>query len=254
MMKQLVRPLTAITLALLLTSGGPTPSFAQSASQNPTTPAQTTVGTGTIPPVSLGLSKYNYSRAPKAFPNLIAPYSPVSIPGPSLTNSPRIEQLIHDGKLNLSLQDTIELALENNLDIVVARYNVWFADTDLLLTAGGGVGRGTAGASVPFSQANIPFLNFDPQITGNYSIDSRIIPVNNPFISGTGTAGVTALAAHTTTLNTTYAQGFSPGTTFFTQWNKTRSPSSSPPALFNPAVQSHISIGIHQQMLNSFTV
>src|SRR5215469_5664549 len=219
MMKQLVRPLTAIWLALFLASGAPTTSFAQNVGQNPTTPAQTTVGTGSTPPISLGMSKYSYTRAPKAFPNLIAPYRPVSIPTPSFTNSPRIEQLIHEGKLPLSLQDTIELALENNLDIVVARYNVWFADTDLLRTAGGGVGRGTAGASLPFSQASIPSLNFDPQIAGNYSIDSRIIPVNNPFISGTGTAGVTALSAHNTTLNTSYAQGFSPGTTFFTQWN-----------------------------------
>src|SRR5215472_9279797 len=149
MMKQLVR-LKAILLASVLAVGTSSPAFAQSASQNPTTPAQTTVGTGATPPISLGMSKYNYSRAPKAFPNLIAPYNPVSIPSPSLTNSPRIEQLIHDGKLELSLQDAIELALENNLDIVVARYNVWFADTDLLRTAGGGVGRGTAGASFPF--------------------------------------------------------------------------------------------------------
>ena len=252
MMKQLVRSLTATWLALFLAFGATTPSLAQNAGQNPPAPAQTTVGTGTLPPISLGLSKYNYSRAPRAFPNLIAPYNPVSIPGPQLTNSPRIEQLIHDGKLNLSLQDTVELALENNLDIVVARYNVWFADTDLLRTAGGGVGRGTTGASVPFSQANIPFLTFDPQITGNYSIDSRIIPVNNPFISGTGNAGVTALAAHTTTLNTTYAQGFSPGTTFFTQWNNTRSSSSSPAVLFNPDVQSSISVGFQQQLLNGF--
>jgi len=252
MMKQLVRPLTAIWLALFLASGAPSPSLAQNAAQNPTTPAQTTVGTGSAPPISLGISKYNYSRAPKAFPNLIAPYRPVSIPVPALTNSPRIEQLIHDGKLELRLQDSIELALENNLDIVVARYNVWFADTDLLRTAGGGVGRGTAGASLPFSQANIPFLNFDPQITGAYSIDSRIIPVNNPFISGTGTAGVTALSSHTTTLNTTYAQGFSPGTTLFTQWNNTRASSSSPAVLFNPDVQTNISIGLQQQLLNGF--
>jgi len=252
MMKQLVRPLTAITLALLLASGAPTPSFAQSASQNPTTPAQTTVGTGATPPISLGMSKYNYSRAPKAFPNLIAPYNPVSIPSPSLTNSPRIEQLIHDGKLELSLQDAIELALENNLDIVVARYNVWFADTDLLRTAGGGVGRGTAGASFPFSQANIPFLSFDPQLVGNYSVDSRVVPVNNPFISGTGIRSISSLPIHTSTFNTQYSQGFSPGTTMFVTWDNTRSSSESPALLFNPSVQSSINIGFQQQLLNGF--
>ena len=252
MMKQFVRPLTASLLALLLAVGTTTTAFAQSTGQNPSTPAQTTVGTGTTPPISLGMAKYNYSRAPKAFPNLIAPYKGVDIPSPELTNSPKIEQLIHDGKLELSLQDAIELALENNIDIIVARYNVWFADTDLMRTAGGGVGRGTAGASVPFSQANIPFLAFDPQINGTYSIDSRIVPVNNPLLSGTGIVGVTSLAAHTTTLNTQYSQGFSPGTTMFTSWNNTRASSSSTAVLFNPYVQSTLNVGFQQQLLNGF--
>src|SRR5215510_14863090 len=170
MMKQLVRPLTAIWLALFLASGAP--SLAQSAAQNPPTPAQTTVGTGSTPPISLGMSKYNYSRAPKAFPNLIAPYSGVNIPSSNLTNSPKIDQLIHDGKLQINLQDAIELALQNSLDIEVARYNVWFADTDILNTMGGGVGRGTTGASLPYSPANVPFLNFDPTVTGTVSFDS----------------------------------------------------------------------------------
>src|SRR6476660_7469895 len=198
MMKQLVRPLTAICLALLLALGASSPSLAQNAAQNPTTPAQTTVGTGALPPISLGMSKYSYSRAPKGFPNLIAPYSGINIPSSNLTNSPKIEQLIHDGKLEISLQDAIELALQNSLDIEVARYNVWFADTDLLNTAGGGVGRGTAGASFPFSQANVPFLSFDPTVTGLVSIDSQMVPVNNPFLSGTGTSAlVTGLGVHT---------------------------------------------------------
>src|SRR4030095_9451407 len=197
MMKQLVRPLTAICLAFLLALGASSPSFAQNAAQNPTTPAQTTVGTGSLPPISLGMSKYSYSRAPKAFPNLIAPYSGINIPSSNLTNSPKIEQLIHDGKLEISLQDAIELALQNSLDIEVSRYNVWFADTDLLNTAGGGVGRGTAGASFPFSQANVPSLSFDPIVTGLVSIDSQLVPVNNPFLSGTGTAAlITGLGVH----------------------------------------------------------
>jgi hypothetical protein len=67
------------------------------------------------------MAKYNYSRAPKAFPNLIAPYTGGNIPSPNLTNSPKIEQLIHDGKLEISLQDAVELALQNSMDIEVAR-------------------------------------------------------------------------------------------------------------------------------------
>ena len=253
MMKQLVRPLMAIWLALFLAFGACSPSFAQSATQNPTTPAQTTVGTGTLPPISLGMAKYNYSRAPKGFPNLIAPYTGGNIPSPSLTNSPKIEQLIHEGKLEISLQDAIELALQNSLDIEVARYNVWFADTDLLRTAGGGVGRGTSGASFPFSQANVPFLSFDPTVTGTVSFDSQVVPVNNPFLSGTGTAAlVTGLGIHTNQYNFGVSDGFSPGTTVSVNWDNTRSSSSSPVNFFNPSVQSSLYVSISQQLLNGF--
>ncbi|HEU0368280.1 MAG TPA: TolC family protein [Candidatus Acidoferrum sp.] len=252
-MKQLVRPLMAIWLALFLAFGACSPSFAQSATQNPTTPAQTTVGTGTLPPISLGMAKYNYSRAPKIFPNLIAPYTGGNIPSPSLINSPKIEQLIRDGRLEISLQDAIELALQNSLDIEVARYNVWFADTDLLRTAGGGVGRGTAGASFPFSQANVPFLSFDPTVTGTVSFDSQVVPVNNPFLSGTGTAAlVTGLGIHTNQYNFGVSDGFSPGTTVSVNWDNTRSSSSSPVNFFNPSVQSSLYVSISQQLLNGF--
>jgi outer membrane protein TolC len=253
MKKQFVRPLTATLLAAILVLGTATPSFAQNAGQNPSTPAQTTVGTGTTPPISLGMAKYSYSRAPKAFPNLIAPYTGATIPSPELTNSPKIEQLIHDGKLELSLQDAIELALQNSLDIVVARYNVWFADTDLLKTAGGGFGRGTAGASLPFSQASVPSLNFDPTVTGTVSIDSQLVPVNNPFIAGTGlTAIVSGLAIHTSQYNFGVSEGFSPGTTVGLAWNNTRSSSSSAFNAFNPSVQSSLYVNISQQLLNGF--
>jgi outer membrane protein len=256
MMKQFARQLVATFLAGILLSGTTSSAFGQNPpqqdQQNPQTPAQTTVGAGATPSVSLGTSKFSYTRAPRAFPNLIAPYKPISIPDPGLVNSPRIDQLIHENKLELTLQDAVDLALENNMDIVVARYNIWYADTDILRTLGGGVGRGTSGASIPFSQANIPGLLFDPQVTGTYSIDSRVIPVNNPFTSGTGTAGITALSAHTSTFNTQWAQGFSPGTSMFVSWNNTRSSSTSPAILFNPSVESSINIGFQQQLLNGF--
>ncbi|HSC45582.1 MAG TPA: TolC family protein [Candidatus Acidoferrum sp.] len=251
MMKQLVRSLTAALLATLLTVGSAAPGFAQNAGQNQSAPAQTTVGTGTMPPISLGMSKYSYTHAPKPFPNLFAPYSGFNIPSSNLSNSPKIEQLIHDGKLEISLQDAIELALQNSLDIEVSRYNVWYADTDLLATAGGGVGRGTAGASFPFSQANVPFLSFDPTITGTVSFDSQVVPVNNPFIAGTGTTTtITGLPIHTNQYNFGVAQGFSPGTTVSVNWDNTRSSSGSAFNSFNPSVQSALYVGIQQQLLN----
>ena len=50
--------------------------------------------------------------------------------------------LVRDGKLYLSLKDAIDLALENNLDLAIARYNLPIADTDILRTQAGGFFRG----------------------------------------------------------------------------------------------------------------
>src|SRR5690242_19535829 len=74
--------------------------------------------------------------------NPIDAYRPSQVPEPELKNSQRLYQLIRDGKLYLSLNDAIELALEDNLDLAIARYNLPIADTDILRTRAGGVFRG----------------------------------------------------------------------------------------------------------------
>src|SRR5271156_3994294 len=89
-------------------------------------------------PVSLGLSKHDYSYGPRAFPPPLAPYRPAGIEPPDLANSPRIDQMTHDGKLQLTLQDAVELSLENSLDILIQRYTPWLAGTDILLAKAGG--------------------------------------------------------------------------------------------------------------------
>jgi hypothetical protein len=76
------------------------------------------------------------------FPNPIAPYKPRYLSAPNLSNTARIDQLMHDGKLYLSLNDAIALALENNLDIAIARYNLNIADTDILRAKAGAVTLG----------------------------------------------------------------------------------------------------------------
>ena len=251
MMTQFARPLMATLLAVLLAVGTLSPVYAQDAPavQSPT--GEPRPANSPSPTVSLGSSKYNYTRGPRSFPNLIAPYYPISIPEPGATNTPKLEQMIHDGKLELTLQDAVELALANNMDIVVARYNPWFADTDILKTESGGTGRGTAGASFPFSTANIPFLSFDPLITGRVLFDQIAVPVNNPFLAGTGSTLVGAVSAHTAEYNFAVSQGFSSGTTVNLAWDNTRS-SSSALNLFNPAVQSSLYVTVSQQLLNGF--
>jgi len=81
-----------------------------------------------------------YAKPRAAFPVVTAPYTPRHVEAPNLANTPRIDQLMHDGKLYISMNDAVSLALENNLDIAIARYNLNIADTD--------VWRAKAGASI----------------------------------------------------------------------------------------------------------
>ena len=74
----------------------------------------------------------DYAKPKRAFPNVIAPYTTRNVPPPDLTNTQRIDQLMRDGKIYLSMDDAVALALENNLDIAIARYNANIADTEIL--------------------------------------------------------------------------------------------------------------------------
>ena len=74
--------------------------------------------------------------------NPINTYRATLVPQPNLANSARIDSLAHDGVLELSLKDAISLALENNLDLAIARYNIPIAQSDILRTQAGGSFRG----------------------------------------------------------------------------------------------------------------
>src|SRR6202522_697344 len=69
-------------------------------------------------------------------------YRATRVPQLNLANSPRIDTLVKNGVLELSLKDAIALALENNLDIAIARYNLPIAAADVLRTQAGGTFRG----------------------------------------------------------------------------------------------------------------
>ena len=65
------------------------------------------------------------------------PYRPSRLPPVSMANSTRLGDLLRAGKLYLSLQDAIALALENNLDVELQRYAPAIAESDLLRAKGG---------------------------------------------------------------------------------------------------------------------
>ena len=240
------RPLLASILAAVLAGSPVTTAFAQ---EPASPPVPHTVAQGAVP-ISLGVTKHDYTHAPKPFPNLFAPYTSQYVDPGVLTNSPRLEQLIHDGKLSLSLQDAIALALENSMDIVVSRYNPWMADVSLLKTRAGGYSYGTPGSISYGSTANLPSLLYDPLITQTIQVADVTTPINNPFTSGIGTttSGVFGLVSHSAIYNTQYQQNFVTGTSFTAAWDNTRS-SSNADNFFNPYVQSSLAVTISQPLL-----
>ncbi|MGH9740891.1 MAG: TolC family protein [Candidatus Acidiferrum sp.] len=256
-----MRSLLAVVLTSLLAGGPFSPIFAQSPAQNPpSNPAAAPPaadGSSIAPVSSLGLSKHDFSRGPSAFPNILKPYESIHIERPVLTNSPRLDQLIHDGKLEISLQDAVELALENSLDIAVQRYYPWIADAGILNAKSGSQGFGTPGASYSGSSASInPFtftiLTFDPIISSTTSVADITTPINNPFISGTGTSSLFDIQSHSFQSNNSYSQTFETGTNLSVNWDNARTSSTSSANFFNPTVQSSLSFSVTQPLLNGF--
>jgi outer membrane protein len=85
------------------------------------------------------------AEAPSALNSLIFSFGGYRAPRvPELPMRPQtaVDGLVRDGKLYLSLHDAIVLAVQNNLDVEVSRYNLLIADTDLTRAQGGGNLRG----------------------------------------------------------------------------------------------------------------
>ncbi len=247
MIGRLCRVSLAVTLAALMALA---PAFAQQQAPQQggsAPPAQPQPANRAIP-----VSNQDFTYGKRWWPNIIAPYTQTAIPEPVLTNAPHIEQMVSGGKLSLSLQDAVDLALLNNLSIVIERYVPWIAEASILHTlSGGGTTSGPVGAL-----GTIPSLSFDPQVVSTFSMDQRTIPVNNPLTAGTGGSSsfgtFSTLNAHTTTGDLQYSQAFHTGTSFSASFNNVRGSSSSTATFFDPFVQSNFIFTASQQLLNGF--
>jgi outer membrane protein TolC len=199
---------------------------------------------GDIPPRTVNL-KLDYSAGRKWFPDIAGPYTPMKSVEPTLTNSPRIEQLLQGGKLVLSLQDAISLALENNLAIDVERYTPWLDEAALLRAKSGMNG----------------LVPFDPTFTSNLNIQDSVTPLNNPLFAGvlpSGSATPTnqappAFVQHMGNVNFQYNQYFFTGTQLQAGMTNNRTSSNFGFFnLYNPDVQSALSLTITQPLLRGF--
>jgi outer membrane protein TolC len=218
--------------------------------------------------------------------NPLNTYRASLVPQPNLANSPRIDALIKDGVLELSLKDAIALALENNLDIAIARYNLPIAAADVLRTQaggsfrgvntgvvqntpGGGVGGfGTAasgagaggtsggaggagsGASGLVSSTlgtGTNVSSYDPLISGQFNIEHFTEPVSNIILYG-----VPTLQQNSTIGDVVYSQAFPTGTSLSAVFDNSRGTSNSPNNYLNPNLNSYYHIAFQQQLLAGF--
>lgn len=226
----------------------------------------------------------NYTQPVSHFPNPVGPYTPRHVDPPNLANTARIDQLMHDGKLYLSLNDAIALALENNLDVAIARYNLNIADTDVLrakagatilgvnagvvqntpggglggigATAGastggtslgaGGIGAGTNGLVSSTLGLGPQITSFDPVVTATLQED-HLDSVSSSLFNG-----VPVLAQNTGTVNFNYLQGFSWGTNVSVGFNNSRVTSNVPFTTYSPLINSSLRLQLTQHLLQGF--
>jgi outer membrane protein len=227
----------------------------------------------------------DYSKPVSPFPNVIRPYMPQHVPLPNLSNTPRIEQLLQNGKIMLSVNDAVALALENNLDIGIARYNLNIADTDILRSksgannflgtnfgvvqntpgggvgglggtvgsgtggtapAPGGIGAGTNGLVSSTLGLGSFITSFDPIITGTLQED------HSNTISSSAFTGVPTLAQNTGTYNFSYAQGFQWGTNMSVGFNNSRVTTNSPFTSLSPLINSGFQFRLTQHLMQGF--
>jgi len=270
------------SLAVALIGVFPLSLIAQDA-QN-TSPAQAaTASQSSLPsaPTHPRNEMFNYKKPKTYFPNPIAPYTATEIKAPDLTNSPKLDQMMRDGKIYLSMDDAVSLALENNLDIAIQRYNAGIADTEIMRaksganqffgvnfgvvqnTPGGGVGglsgsvgsgpggttagAGGAGAGslgITSTEGLGPFItSFDPVVTGTLQWDHARFVTTSPFQGS---------ASNTTTGNFSYQQGFQSGTNMLVGFNNSRSTSNSFFQTVSPALNSSFNFRLTQHLLQGF--
>ena len=228
----------------------------------------------------------DFSKAAGHFPNPIGPYLAHQVPPPKFENTPSINALLQDGKLRLSLSDAVALALENNLDLAIARFNLSIADTDIMRaksgesvrgvatglvqgTPGGGIGGfgtgapgagaggtsgGAGGAGTGASglvQSTLgtgtPIDNYDPIITGGLNLDHAAFPESSQVLYG-----VPTLKQNTALANFSYTQGFATGTLMSLTFNNDRITSNSAFTFLSPELDSAFRLTLRQHLLAGF--
>jgi outer membrane protein TolC len=286
---------------LLMSTVGSDVAFAQQAAPAPQTSATTpakpqaqqvdTTRKAGIPqspepnhpgPLYLRETLKDYSNLKSHWKNPIAPYTPTEFEAPRLSNSPRLSDLLRDGRIYLSLSDAVLLAVQDNYDIEIQRVNLDIADTDILRakagsslrgvstgivtntlggtsttvtggggpggtsTATGGSGAGASGLVLSTNGGGPAPLNRDPLLTGTIQYEDQTSP------GGTSIFNPNVTVTKTGTYNFAYLQGFATGTSVNVAYNNSRVVSTSASSPYSPNFNSNFRATVTQNLLQGF--
>jgi len=237
-------------------------------------------------------SDQNYAKPQSPFPNVLAPYRVRSVPPPNLTNSARTDQLFRDGNIYLSINDAVAMALENNLDITIQRYNLSIADTDILLTSsgsaargvnsgvvsgtpggatgstsaggtgsGGAQGTGAGGTQLGVGGAGAGAAGIVTSTLGAGPLIDNFDPAINGTMGGERAttpqsniilSGTPTLTQNTSVYNFAYTQGFSTGTLATLGFSNNRITTNSLFTLVSPQINTNFRFTLRQHLLQGF--
>lgn len=217
-------------------------------------------------------------------PVIIRPYLAPYIPPARLQNSGRFAGLIRAGMLYLTAQDAIALALENNIDIEVARYNPILAEWQLERSRAGGalpgvpsgasqVGSVANGQGVVGSQAAAGVTPFTTAATTTNTANATIAEVGpitqvlDPVIQestvfshqttpevDTIQAVLPDLISKTRIYTGIYQQGFLTGSNVTVTYKDSYLNENAPTDVLNPSSAPSVTVAYQQNLLRGFGI
>ena len=233
----------------------------------------------------------DYSQGISSWPPFANVFDSPEVPDISLSNSGRLDSLLHDAKLYLSLSDTLALAIENNLDLAWARYLPQSAANDVMrsksgaqlrgvqnqiatlstgLTGAGGTGpQGQAtgitqragGGGAGGGQGGAGDVGDASTFFGTQAVNldpSIFGNIDWGHFSNPQTAdfvtGTNTLVREISNSQVGLRQGFQSGATAALVWANNRTQTNSLRSNFNPSLVSALTLRVTQPLLNGFGV
>jgi len=215
---------------------------------------------------------------------LVRPYQAPAIPPIRLANSGRFGSLVRAGNLYLTVQDAIALALENNIDLEVARYNPLISAWQLERAQAGGAlpgvpsgasqaasvasGQGVAGSqaaagvtvagtststssagNATVTQVGPVAQTLDPSIQESTIFGHRTTPEPNVTQAATS-----VLISNTRVYNASIQEGFLTGGSITASYSEHYLNENSPTDVLNPSEAPSLAIAFQHNLLQGFGV